>query len=294
MEVICNAMSCLLPMSRSVETTPLLSCLAAGQDDGEVGTLSPRMPSPDERAIEEALESLDFRAARALADRSAEGDRNRLRKLVETARSDAVTRAEHLAGRIQSMARADHYEGLLGLAEDPETGMLLALLSQEIRRGAQLHLDGALRRRKRFQAAAGRHMKAASEALVLFDTRSAEGEIARVEVRWLTAEQREELDALRAQAERVAAERLDLESRTAEVLREHISENPIKPPKGRRRKPFPSSSRANKKPTPPPEHEPAGESVSDGEGSGRAGCLGSVLVILGTVAAPTTLLVGGF
>ena len=253
------------------------------------------MPSPDERAVEEALEALDFRAARALADRSAEEDRTRLRRLVETARADAVARAEHLAARIQSMARADHYEGLLGLAEDPETELLLAQLSREIRRGAQLHLDGALRRRKRFRAAAGRHMKAASDALALFDTSTAQREIARVEVRWLTASQREELDSLRAQADRVVAERLDLENRTAEVLREHISENPIKPPRRRRLKPAPSSPRrAEKKPTEPPEREPAGEAATDGEGATRAGCLGSALLILGTMAAPAVLLAGVF
>lgn len=243
-----------------------------GQTGGEVGTLFAGMPSPDERAIEEAMEALDFRAARAVADRSVEGDRKRLRRLVETARADAVTRAEHLAGRIQSMARADHYEGLLGLAEDPETELLLALLSQEIRRGAQLHLDGALRRRKRFRAAATRHMRAASEALTLFDTSTALGEIAKVEMRWLAAAQREELDTLRAQAEKVVAERLDLESRTAEVLREHLSENPIELPRQGR----------------------AGRSARRAAGSARAGCLGSALVILVTMAAPTVLLVSGF
>ena len=241
------------------------------------------------------MEKMDFRAALALAGRAAEGDRERLRRLVKAKRQEAVTSAEHLAARIQSMARADHYEGLLGLAEDPDTELLLALLSQELRRGAQLHLDGALRRRKRFRAAAKRHMKAASEALALFDTRTAQSEIARVEIRWLTAAQREELDTLRAQAERVAAERLELESRTAEVLREHISENPAKPPRRRRAKPRPRSSRqAKKKPTQPPEREPAGQSAADREGSGRAGCLGSALVILGVMAAPVVHLVGGF
>ena len=230
------------------------------------------MPSPDERAIEEALGRMDFRAALARADRAMEAERERLRRLVKARREEAVTRAEHLAARIQSMARADHYEGLLGLAENRETEPLLALLSQEIRRGAQLHLDGAVRRRKRFRAAAQRHMKAASEALALFDTSTALGEIAKVEMRWLDAAQREALDALRAQAEKVVAERLELESRTAEVLREHLSENPIEPPRQGR----------------------AGRSPRRGAGSPRAGCLGSALVILGSVAAPTVLLVGGF
>ena len=253
------------------------------------------MPSPDERAIDEAIERMDFRAALTRADRALEADRERLRRLVKARRQEAVTRAEHLAARIQSMARADHYEGLLGLAEDSDTEPLLALLSQEIRRGAQLHLDGALRRQKRFRAAARRHMKAASEALVLFDTRTARSEIAKVEVRWLTASQREELDALRAQAERVAAERLDLESRTAEVLREHISENPVKPPRrGRATRRRSSSRRAKENPIESPEGQQAGGSAPDGEGSARAGCLGSALVILGTMAAPIVLLVGGF
>ena len=235
---------------------------------------------------------MDFRAALARADRAVEADRERLRRLVKARRQEAVTRAEHLAARIQSMARADHYEGLLGLAEDPDTEPLLGLIAPEIRRGARLHLDGALRRQKRFRAAARRHMKDASEALVLFDTRTARSEIAKVEVRWLTASQREELDTLRAQAERVAAERLDLESRTAEVLREHISENPVKPPKRGRATPRPPRSRqAKENPIEPPEREQAGTSAPDGEGSARAGCLGSALVILGALALPFVLLI---
>lgn len=215
---------------------------------------------------------MDFRAALARAGRAAEGDRERLRRLVKARRQEAVTRAEHLAARIQSMARADHYEGLLGLAKDPETELLLALLSQELRRGAQLHLDGALRRRKRFRAAAERHMKVASEALVLFDTGTALSEIAKVEMRWLDAAQREELDALRAQAEKVVAERLELESRTAEVLREHLSENPIEPP-----------SRGL-----------ASRSSRRGAQSTRAGCLGSVLLVFGAIAAPVGLWIGSW
>lgn len=238
------------------------------------------------------MERLDFRAAMAQADRAVEADRERLRRLVKASRQEAVTNAEHLAARIQSMARADHYEGLLGLAEDPDTEPLLALIAPEIRRGARLHLDGALRRQKRFRAAARRHMRAAAEALVLFDTRTARSEIAKVEIRWLTASQRVELDTLRAQAERVAAERLDLESRTAEVLREHISENPVKPPRRGRATPRRSSSRqAKENPIEPTEREQAGGSAPDGEGSAQAGCLGSALAILGALAVPLILLI---
>lgn len=217
-----------------------------------------------------------------------EGDRERLRQMVETARADAIARAEQLAARIQSMARADHYEGLLGLAEEPETELLLALLSREIRRGAQLHLDGALRRRKRYRAAAGRHMKSASEALALFDTSAAQREIDRVEVRWLTASQREELNSLRVQTDRVVAERLDLEGRTAEVLRDHLSENPIKRPERRRRRLSPRAAEPTAE-----EPRPASSSVPSGNGSRRSGCLGSALLLLGAPAAPLILLIVG-
>lgn len=234
---------------------------------------------------------MDFRAALARAGRAAEGDRERLRRLVRARQQEAVTRAEHLAARIQSMARADHYEGLLGLAEDPETELLLALLSQEIRRGAQLHLDGALRRRKRFQAAAQRHMKAASEALALFDTSTALREIARVEIRWLTASQREDLDSLSAQADRVVAERLDLESRTAEVLREHLSENPVKKPERRRRITPKAAEPAAATPPETAEPGPASRSVPSGSSSRRAGCLGSALLLLAALTAPLILLI---
>ena len=99
----------------------------------------------------------------------------------EAAHEDAERRAEQLAGRIQSMARADHYEGLLALGQDATTGPLLDLLSSEIRRGAALHLDGAERRQHRFQAGAKKHMDEASEALVLLDINKARSELSRID-----------------------------------------------------------------------------------------------------------------
>ena len=72
-------------------------------------------------------------------------------------------------------------------------------------------------------------MKAAAEALLLFDTAKAVSELDKVKARWLTAEQRAELAELRNQADHAAAERMELENRTAAVLREHgppIAETP--------------------------------------------------------------------
>lgn len=174
--------------------------------------------------FEEALEKLDFEAARRLADQAEGPERERLRERVRTSREEAGKRAEKLAARIQSMARADHYEGLLALAADPATEPLLALAPPELERGAKLHLDGAARRRNRFRAAAERHMKSASEALVFLDDSKALSDIGKVDPRWLTEDQREQLAALKSQAEQAGRERRELEHRTAAVLREHQPE----------------------------------------------------------------------
>lgn len=171
--------------------------------------------------FEAALERLDFEAARRVISESPAEQRHALEARIASSHADAEERAEQLAGRIQSMARADHYEGLLALAQDPETEPLLAMLSQEIRRGASLHLDGARRRQQRFQAAAEKHMTAASDALLLLDTTRARAELDRIDRRWLGSEQRGELDALMVQVEEAAAERRELDARTADVLRDH-------------------------------------------------------------------------
>ena len=183
--------------------------------------------------FEEALEKLDFEAARRLADQAEGPERERLRERVRTAREEAGKQAEKLAARIQSMARADHYEGLLALAADPATEPLLALAPPELERGAKLHLDGAARRRNRFRAAAERHMKSASEALVFLNDSKALSEIGKVDPRWLTEDQREQLAALKSQAEQAGRERRELEHRTAAVLREHQPE-PAPPESARR------------------------------------------------------------
>ncbi|MYD04786.1 MAG: hypothetical protein F4X21_07715 [Acidimicrobiia bacterium] len=214
------------------------------------------MPSARRRrAVEEAIIRLDFATAQARADQAEGEERTRLRDLVEAGRMEAVARAEQLAGRIQAMARADHYEGLLDLAEDPETEPLLNLIPPEINRGARLHLDGALLRQKRYQAAADRHMKNATEFLALFDPKAAFNEIKKVELRWISDAQRVELHALVKQTDQAVTEQIELEGRTAEVIREHLGENPDSVPV--------SSSR------------PGGGSKNPGRGMG---CLGSALM----------------
>ena len=177
--------------------------------------------------IEEALQRLDFESARIIAASAHGPEKKRLGEVIAAARTEADERAEHLAARIQSLARADHYEGLLALAADPTTEPLLALVSPELRRGAMLHLDGAVRRRQRFRSAARRHMKAAADALVLFDTTKALSEIGKVDPRWLAESQLDELEKLRTQADHAVSERRELDDRTAAVLREHLPPAPI-------------------------------------------------------------------
>ena len=223
------------------------------------------MPPSDANPVEgfeEALENLDFEEARRLADQAEGPERKRLRSQVDQARAEAGVRAEKLAARIQSMARADHYEGLLALAADPATEPLLALAPPELERGAKLHLDGAARRRRRFRAAAERHLGAAAEALMLLNDSKALNEIDKVDPRWLTEEQKEKLADLKKQAKKAAEERRDLEHRTAAVLREHH-------------------------PKPPPSKESARRPRTRPKGKG---CLGSALAALTVITSAAAAL----
>ena len=212
--------------------------------------------------FEQALRELDFAAAREIAERCDPGARAEMRERIKSARAEAGQRAGQLAGRIQSLARADHYEGLLALAADPDTGRLLNLLAPELRRGAKVHLDGARRRQERSQQAARRHIDAASAALSGLDPARAAQELARVERRWLNEDQREELDRLGRQISEARAEQRELTEITSEVLREH--------------QPPPVAED-------PPEPEPRPRK--------RLGCLGSLLVALPPVAAAALLMI---
>lgn len=177
-------------------------------------------PSPP-LGFQEALDGIDFAEARVIAASVGEDEQSALEADIAQAEADASVTAAELAGRIQSLARADHYEGLLSLVDDQTTRPLLELLSDEIRRGAILHLDGATRRQKRFRTAATKHMATAFEALLLLDTTKARAEVSRIDKRWLDDSMQEELARLIEQTEDAAAERRELDARTAEVLRDH-------------------------------------------------------------------------
>ena len=227
--------------------------------------MSPADTNPAE-GVEAALEDLDFDRAVRIADRAEAPLRRELLERVRTSRTEATDRAEKLAARIQFMARADHYEGLLALAGDPTTAVLLTLVSNELRRGATLHLEGAVRRQKRFRAAGRRHMKAAAEALLLLDTAKAAGELGKVEARWLTEAQRMELAELRDRIDQADVERMDIESRTAAVLREHA-------------------------PDPTPGTPTAGDRRSRGLRMRAGGCLGSLAIALAVLTLTVIALV---
>jgi len=179
------------------------------------------MTSDATTPFEQALATFDFDAARQLVATASGAEREALQSAFDVAHDNAEQRGEQLAGRIQSMARADHYEGLLALVDDDTTESLLRILAPEIQRGARLHLDGAVRRQQRFQTAAVTHMDDAREALVLLDTTKARSLLHRVDRRWLSSDLRADLDGLLEQTEAAAAERRDLDARTAKVLRDH-------------------------------------------------------------------------
>ena len=120
----------------------------------------------------------------------------------------------------------DHYEGLLALAADPVNRTPAGGASRGASAGGQAapRRGGAPtatvpgRRRTAYEggrrgAGALRHLQARSE-------------LGKVDPRWLTEQQREDLSDLKIQTDRATAERRDLENRTAAVLREHMPEPP--------------------------------------------------------------------
>ena len=236
--------------------------------------------------FEEALDNLDFETALALVARVGASRRRRLARQVEERRAEAIERAEQLAARVQFLARADHYEALLALQADPATAPLLALVSPELRRGAMLHLDGAVRRQKRFRAAGERHMRAAVGALALLDVSKAESELEKVDPRWLSDTQRAQLDELRAQTDSAASERKEIEDRAAAVLRESRPDPPVERRRYRRSTPRGKvgAERTGSRADPPGD---TGRSTRPRPG----GCLGSALAALSVPVAAVLLFV---
>jgi len=147
---------------------------------------------------------------------------------LEAALELAVDQGEDLAGRIQELARHDHYPALLAIAAEPTTERLLACVPEEIRRGAYVHLDGAARRRDLARAAARRNLDEATSALDEYDPNRARKHLDKVDAAFLDPKTIDELTTLRARYVAVNAEARELSSASAEIIAE------VQPPESKR------------------------------------------------------------
>ncbi|MFQ5554153.1 MAG: hypothetical protein ACE5GC_02130 [Acidimicrobiia bacterium] len=185
--------------------------------------------SDQSQEFDAALEQFRFGDAEALV-RGMEGEaRSAAGERLSAAIAAATDAADDLANRIQALARHDHYAALLDLAARDNTARLLELVPAEIRRGAQLHLDGAVRRRDMSVKLARRHLDGADAALDGFDPAAAEKALAKVDLAWLSAEDRARYEELRERTNKVTEETSEIAAATAEVLAEY------QPPQSARR-----------------------------------------------------------
>lgn len=168
-----------------------------------------------------ALDELRFDEAHRLIELLPADQREQALGLLRTAREEAIDDAEALAGRVQLLARDDHYAALYALSNDAMTGRKLALVSDEIRRGAEIHLNGARRRREQSLRSARRHIARARQSLDAFHTGNARMALARVDETWLEKEDEDELAVLRDRYEKVKVEADELNSVGEKVLAEH-------------------------------------------------------------------------
>lgn len=179
-----------------------------------------------------ALSEFRFDDAAALLADLSDTERSAAATRLAVSKDAAADEGERLANRIQKLARTNHYAALLALASDPTSARLLALTSTEIRRGAELHLNGALRRRERGAVTARRDLDRAREALADFDTAEAKTWLDRVDPAMLDDAGRTELGDVRDRLTGLAAEASELSSVAAEVL----AEQPVAVDEGARRR----------------------------------------------------------
>ena len=177
--------------------------------------------SDPRQEFERAIDELRFGDARKLIDEFPEDDRPALQAALRSEHEEAIEEAELFANRIQLLAREDHYFALYELTTDPMTSRRLHLLAKEIRRGAEIHLNGAERRREQSLGSARRHMDRAEQLLDEFHTGNARSALARVDETWLEEEDRTRLVALRDRLEAVKAESEELSSLSEEIIAEH-------------------------------------------------------------------------
>ena len=183
------------------------------------------MSQPD--SLDEALADFRIDDAEALAAELDDPSREEALAKIKRARAAALDEGEDLAARIQELARNDHYAALLAVAADPLTERLLAAVSEEIRRGAYVHLDGAQRRRDLARTAARRHLDVAARALDEYDPAEARKHLDKVDASFLDDDMLEELNELRSRRAAADAEAHELTSATAEIMAE------LQPAKGR-------------------------------------------------------------
>jgi len=170
--------------------------------------------------IEAALADFRIDDADQLAAQLDLPEREKAKLKIAKTRAAAIDEGEDLAGRIQKLARNDHYAALLAIAADPLTDRLLTVVPEEIRRGAFVHLDGAKRRRELARTAARRHLDAAVKALDEYDPAEARKHLDKVDSSFLDDPTLQELNALRSRQMAANAEARELTSTSAGVLAE--------------------------------------------------------------------------
>jgi hypothetical protein len=170
--------------------------------------------------FESAIAELRFSDARAVLAAASGEDREVWERRLRDAEEAAREAGEDLADRIQQLAREGAYPTLYELAEDEGSVRLLALVPAEIRRGAEIHLNGARRRREQSLASARRQLEVAQRALDEFRPHDAEAALARVDVMWFDEGDRASFETLRSRLDAVTAETAELASLSERVLRE--------------------------------------------------------------------------
>lgn len=171
--------------------------------------------------FETALSEFRFDDAAAAIAALDDDARSEAEARLAAAREAAHDQAEDLAGRIQELAREDHYPALLAIAADPTTDRLLALVSEEIRRGAMVHLEGAARRQDLARKAARRHLDEADQALDEYDPTEARRQLEKIDERFLDEDMAAELAIQRDRLVKVTEETRELTHVTAEILSQH-------------------------------------------------------------------------
>lgn len=161
----------------------------------------------DRSVFERALDDLRFDEAEEMIG-SIEGTAARaLHAEMTQRRVEAESRAQERYRQIVQLGRERRHSELLHLAQDPSTRPLLRLLSPSYAERAELHLRAAERWESTQRETSLRRLVEARKALDGLDLELARGLAKRVDQRFLTDEEAQELDQLL----------LDISARSIEV-----------------------------------------------------------------------------